>query len=516
MFLFFRQWTQRGTKRVENERKYIAIDLKSFYASVECVERGLEPLMTNLVVADTSRTEKTICLAVSPSLKAYGISSRARLFEVVQRLKEVNAERSIKIGGKQLTGKSVNDKELKQHEDWEVDYIAATPRMSHYIKYSTQIYQTYLKYVSAEDVHVYSIDEVFIDVTNYLKIQKKTPHEMAMMMIRDVLKKTGITATAGIGTNMYLCKIAMDIVAKHKDADSDGVRIAELDERTYREILWDHKPLTDFWRIGRGMAKRLEVYGLDTMGKIARQSLKNEEMLYGMFGVNAELLIDHAWGWEPCMIKDVKAYRPETSSLSSGQLLSCPYNTKKARVVVKEMADAMALDLVDKRLVTDQVTLTINYDSESLNDESIKKNYKGALVIDFYGKTVPKHAHGTEKIKRHTSSSHLITEAVMKIFEREVNDNLPVRRITIVANNVIREETIKKPQPRMLDLFIDYSDEIAKDKEEEKKLKKERAVQETVIKIKKKQGKNAILKGLNFDDGATGRERNKQIGGHRS
>ncbi|MCR4852221.1 MAG: DNA methylase [Prevotella sp.] len=497
-------------------KKYIAIDLKSFYASVECVDRGLDPLTTNLVVADKSRTEKTICLAVSPSLKAYGIGGRARLFEVVQKLKEVNYERRSKSGWR-LTGKSSDDTELKKHPDWEVDYIAAPPRMAHYMKVSSEIYQVYLKYIAPEDIHVYSIDEVIMDVTAYLKSYKMTPHELAMTMIRDVLKQTGITATAGIGTNMYLCKVAMDIVAKHIPADKDGVRIGELDEMSYRQKLWNHKPLTSFWRVGHGIAEKLAPYGIDTMGKIARMSLQNEELFYRLFGINAELLIDHAWGWEPCTMDYVKAYRPENNSFSSGQVLQSAYSFDKARVVVQEMADAAALDLVAKKLVTDQIVLTIGYDTESLKDPVVSAKYQGPLTTDHYGRQVPKHAHGTANLDRQTSSSSLITKATMELYDRIVNPDLLIRRINLTTNHVVDESTVaKNDTPQQLDLFTDYEALERKKKEEQAALDKERRMQEAQLAIKQRFGKNAILKGLNFEEGATARDRNAQIGGHKA
>ena len=498
-----------------SERTYIAIDLKSFYASVECVERGLDPLTTHLVVADVSRTEKTICLAVSPSLKQYGIGGRARLFEVVQKVREVNNERKRKVGWR-MTGKSTNELELQAHPDWELDYIAAPPRMAHYIKVSTQVYQTYLKYIAAEDIHVYSIDEVFMDATAYLKTYKMTAHELAMTMIQDVLKTTGITATAGIGTNLYLSKVAMDIVAKHIPADKDGVRIAELDEMSYREKLWDYRPLTKFWRVGRGIAERLMPYGIDTMGKIARLSEQNEDLLYKLFGVNAELLIDHAWGWEPCTIDLVKQYKPETNSFSSGQVLTCPYDFKKARVVVQEMADQMALDLVAKRLVTRQLVLTVGYDVESLNSTK-HDEYQGEVTTDWYGRQVPKHAHGTANLDRQTSSSRLITEAVTELYDRIVNPKLLIRRLNLTTNFVVDETEAKKPaMPQQLDLFTDYEALKKKEEEEQAALDKERRLQEAQLAIKQRFGKNAILKGLNFEEGATAKERNAQIGGHKA
>ena len=468
-------------------------------------------------MADTSRTEKTICLAVSPSLKAYGISGRARLFEVIQRLREVNNQRRLQSPGFRLTGKSTSDVELRQHPDWEIDYIAATPRMAYYIEYSTRIYQTYLKYIAPEDIYVYSIDEVFIDATQYLQSYKMTGHELARKMIADVLKTTGITATAGIGTNMYLCKIAMDIVAKHISADKDGVRIAELDEMNYRRLLWNHRPLTSFWRVGKGIAQKLESYGIDTMGKIARCSLRNEELLYNLFGVNAELLIDHAWGWEPCTMEAVKAYRPETNSLSHGQVLQSAYDFKKARVVTQEMADGIALELVEKRLVTNQLVLTISYDSESLSDPEIRAKYHGPVTTDYYGRKAPKHAHGTANLERMTSSSRLITEAVMALYDRIVNPDLLVRRINITTNNVIEESKASEHNmPIQLDLFTDYEELERKNNEEKAALEKERKMQEAVLNIKKRFGKNAILKGLNFEEGATAKERNQQIGGHKA
>ncbi|MBR6439449.1 MAG: DNA methylase [Bacteroidales bacterium] len=475
------------------QRTYIAIDLKSFYASVECVERGLDPLTTNLVVADKSRTEKTICLAVSPSLKSYGIGGRPRLFEVVQKVAEVN----------------------RANPNLHLSYIVATPRMAYYIEYSTRIYQVYLKYVAPEDIYSYSIDEVFIDATDYLKTYKTTAHELALRMVRDVLNETGITATAGIGTNMYLCKVAMDIVAKHIPADKDGVRIAELDEMSYRQKLWNHKPLTSFWRIGRGIAARLEQYGIDTMGKIARCSIENEELLYQLFGVNAELLIDHAWGWEPVTMKEVKAYKPETNSLSSGQVLSTGYDYKKARVVIMEMADEMSMNLVKHHLVTNQIVLTIGYDAENLSNPH--KRYTGPVTTDHYGRKVPKHAHGTAKLDRYTSSTKEITQVTADLFAKIVDHKLLIRHINITVNRVINEENAgKNAKPEQLDLFIDYEKKANQDEKKVKLLAKERKMQEALLEIKEKFGKNAILKGLNFEDGATAKERNQQIGGHKA
>ena len=498
-------------------RTYVAIDLKSMYASVECVARGLDPLTTNLVVADVSRTEKTICLAVTPSLKAYGIGGRARLFEVVQRLREVNYERQMKSPSRRLTGKSVSDIELKEHPDWAVDYIAAPPRMAHYIDVSSKIYGIYLKYIAPEDIHVYSIDEVFMDVTDYLKNCKMTAHELAMTMIRDVLSQTGITATAGIGTNMYLSKVAMDIVAKKAPADKDGVRIAELDEMSYRRQLWDYRPITKFWRVGKGIAEKLAMYGIDTMGKVARQSVRNEELLYRLFGVNAELLIDHAWGWEPCTMDMVKAYKPENNSFSNGQVLQSAYDFRKARVVVQEMAENMALELVSKRLVTNQLVLSVGYDRESLTNADTRAHYHGEITTDYYGRQVPKHAHGTANLSRHTSSTKLITEAVVELFDRIVNKDLLVRRLNLTVNHVVNEaDANRRSTPLQLDLFTDY-EELARQRETEKaELDKERRMQEAQLAIKQRFGKNAILRGLNFEEGATAKERNEQIGGHKA
>ena len=502
----------------DTQRTYVAIDLKSFYASVECVDRGLDPLTTNLVVADVSRTEKTICLAVSPSLKAYGVGGRARLFEVVQKVREVNYQRQLQTPQHRLTGKSVFDQELKAHPDWAVDYIAAPPQMAHYIEVSSKVYSVYLKYVAPEDIHVYSIDEVFIDVTAYLSSYKMTAHELAMTMIRDVLKQTGITATAGIGTNMYLCKVAMDIVAKKMPADNDGVRIAELDEMSYRRELWDYRPITKFWRVGKGIANKLAMYGIDTMGKLARLSMQNEELLYQMFGVNAELLIDHAWGWEPCTIADVKAYRPETNSFSSGQVLQEPYDFQKALIVIKEMAEGMALNLVSKRMVTDQLVLTVGYDAESLTRPEIREKYHGEITTNYYGKAVPKHAHGTWNFDTQTSSSSLMMTAAAELFDRLVNPYLLIRRLNLTVNHVVSESVadVKHTEPQQLDLFTDYDALEQQKQEEQARLDKERRIQEAQLKIKQRFGKNAILRGLNFSEGATAKERNEQIGGHKA
>ena len=498
----------------ETAKTYIAIDLKSFYASVECADRGLDPLQTNLVVADKSRTDKTICLAVSPSLKAYGIGGRARLFEVVQSVRRINGERRMRCGGS-FKGKSVFDPELKEHPDWELDYITAKPRMARYIEVSTQIYGIYLKYIAQEDIHVYSIDEVFMDVTPYLKHLKMTPHQLAMTMIQDVLNTTGITATAGIGTNMYLCKVAMDIVAKHIPADKDGVRIAELNEMDYRKLLWDHRPLTDFWRVGRGIAKRLESYGIYTMGDIALQSERNEELLYKLFGVNAELLIDHAWGWEPCTMQAIKEYKPAVNSLSQGQVLQCPYTYKKALVVMKEMAEALSLDLVDKRLVAHSIGIYVGYDAESLTSYESGYTPIRDVALNHYGKIVPKPVNGGVRLSRATSSSRIIIDTAVALFERLVDPELLVRRLNITAGNVVDEVKDKAEKiPQQLDLFTDYASLQRRKEEEDKLLAKERRMQEAVLRIKKAFGKNTILKGLDFEEGATARERNEQIGGH--
>ena len=489
-------------------QQYLAIDLKSFYASVECVERKLDPLDTCLVVADASRTEKTICLAVSPALKEYGTGGRPRLFEVVQKVREANYRRG-------RNGKSYSKAVLDSHPDIAVDYIVAPPRMAYYIEYSTRIYEVYLRYIAPEDIHVYSIDEVIMDVTNYLQTYKMTAHELAVKMIREVLSETGITATAGIGTNMYLCKIAMDIVAKKMPADKDGVRIAELDEMSYRHLLWEHTPLTDFWRVGRGIANRLAKYGILTMGDIARCSLTNEDFLYELFGVNAELLIDHAWGWEPVTMDYVKSYRPEAKSLSSGQVLTCAYTSAQARNVVLEMADSVSLELNDKRLVTDQLVLTVGYDIESLTNPEIRAKYHGKITTDHYGRQVPVHAHGTINIDRHTSSGKILIEKVAELYDRIINPDLLVRRLTLSINHLISEDNIKdKPKTVQLDLYTDYEELKRQQEIEEAELSKERRRQEAVLRIKKMFGKNAILKGLNYTDGATQRDRNQQIGGH--
>lgn len=495
-------------------KAYIAIDLKSFYASVECVDRGLDPLDTNLVVADPTRTEKTICLAVSPSLKSYGIPGRARLFEAIQKVREVNAQRKYKSPGHSFSHESYFHSELIKDPSAELTFITAPPRMAHYMEVSTRIYNVYLKYIAPEDIHVYSIDEVFIDATDYLKTYGMTPRELAMKMVLDVLETTGITATAGIGTNLYLCKIAMDIYAKHCKPDKNGVRIAELDEMSYRRILWDHRPLTDFWRVGRGISKKLEEHGMYTMGDVARCSVGresdyyNEDLLYKLFGVNAELLIDHAWGWEPTEISDIKSYRPESSSLSSGQVLQEPYEFSKARLVLKEMADLLSLELVSKRIVTDQIVLTVGYDIESL-----KKSYSGAVETDRYGRKIPKTAHSSENIGRYTSSTKLICETAMKLFDRIVDKELLVRRMYIVANHIITENDAEKEREYIqLNLFSD----TGKQEAEENELNKEKDMQKAILKIKSKYGKNSIIKGMNLKEGATALERNRQIGGHKA
>lgn len=505
------------------DRMYIAIDLKSFFASVECRERNLDPLTTNLVVADASRTEKTICLAVSPALKSYGIPGRPRLFEVVQRIEEVNKERKCRNYGREFSGISSNLLELKASLELEVGYITAAPRMSKYMEYSTRIYNIYLRYVAPEDMHVYSIDEVFIDVTSYLNTYQITAHELALKMLRDVLKETGITATAGIGTNMYLCKVAMDIVAKKMPEDQDGVRIAELDEMSYRRQLWNHVPLTDFWRLGKGYAKKLMENGLYTMGDIARCSLgKNDEyynegLLYKLFGINAELLIDHAWGWEPTTITEIKSYRPQTNSISSGQVLQYAYSADKAKLIVKEMTDLLVLDLVEKGFVTDQIVLTIGYDIESLTDPSIRKKYKGEVTTDRYGRRVPKHAHGTFNLERKTSSTKLIMDAVEKLYDQIINWDLLIRRINVTAAKVVLEEEVEETTCfEQLSLFDNYEAVEEERQQEKQELEKEKKLQQAIIDLKKKFGKNAVLKGMNFEDGATTIARNGQIGGHKA
>lgn len=503
-------------------KTYVAIDLKSFYASVECVERGLDPLTTNLVVADAERSEKTICLAVTPTMKAYGISGRPRLFEVIQKRKEVNRERKKRIGSSEFIGSSVQAKDLADNPMLSMDYITAIPRMAHYMDYSAKIYQIYLKYISPQDIHVYSIDEVMMDITPYLKRYGMTAQELTKTMLLDVLATTGITATAGIGSNLYLAKIAMDITAKHILADKDGVRIAELDERKYRTELWGHRPLTDFWRIGRGYAKKLESYGIYTMGDIARCSLGtdtdyyNEDLLYRLFGVNAELLIDHAWGYEPCTIQEIKAYRPKSSSITSGQVLTEPYSTEKARIVVYEMTDMLTLELMEKKMRTNLITLHIGYDRLSLEDPQIKSEYKGEVKTDGYGRKVPKSGHGSKSWSEATSSTQEILEKTMELFDRIAIPKLWIRRLNISFGNLVPQEEQKEESIIQLDLFHDFALETTESVEKKKNSEKEKKMQEAILKIKKKYGKNAILKGINLEEGATAKQRNRQIGGHRA
>lgn len=500
------------------EKAYISIDLKSFYASQECVERGRDPLRTNLVVADASRTEKTICLAVSPALKRYGISGRARLFEVVQRVREINAMRREKAPNHRFTGASDDADALDADPSLELSYIVAPPQMAHYVHTSTQIYEIYLKYVAPEDIHVYSIDEVFIDATPYLRVRGLTARQFASQMIADVLRSTGITATAGIGTNLYLAKVAMDILAKHAEPDENGVRIAELDEMSYRRELWEHRPITDFWRVGAGYARRLKKCGIETMGDIARCSagaegeFYSEALLYKLFGVNAELLIDHAWGWEPCTIADIRAYRPHSNSLSTGQVLQCPYTAEKGKLIVREMTDLLVLDLVDKGLETDQMVLTVGYDIENLADPVAVKAFKGEITIDRYGRAVPKGAHGSIRLPRRTSSTRIITDAVMALYDRIVDPTLLVRRMSVAANHLLPEGAQAQEEFCQLDLF---TDPIAQE-QELGALAREKRRQQAVLTIRKKYGKNAILKGMNYQEGATTRARNGQIGGHKA
>ena len=504
--------------REENVRTFIAIDLKSFYASVECRDRGLDPLTTNLVVADQSRTEKTICLAVSPSLKACGIPGRPRLFEVVQKVKQINAQRRERLKGGTFSGMSENSAELARDPSLELDYVIAVPRMRLYMEYSTRIYQIYLKYIAPEDIHVYSIDEVLMDVTAYLNTYQMTAHDLLRKMIRDVLAETGITATGGIGTNLYLCKIAMDLMAKHMNADENGVRIAQLNEASYRRYLWTHRPLTDFWRVGKGIAAKLEEHGMYTMGDVARMSLQNEDLLYSLFGINAQHLIDHAWGFDDTEMSAIKAYQPENRSVSSGQVLSRAYPADKARLVTREMTDLMVLDLVGKGLVTDQVVLTVNYDRENLAKPEIRKKYQGKITSDYYGRTVPKPAHGSAGLGRMTSSTKLITDAMMELYDRIVDPDLLIRRITVAANHVMGEAEAERSEPQyeQMDLFTDYAALEEKRKKEEQDLLREKRAQMAVLEIRKKFGKNAILKGMNLEEGATAVRRNEQVGGHRA
>ena len=498
------------------EKAYIAIDLKSFYASVECIERGLDPLDTNLVVADEARTDKTICLAVTPSLKTHGIPGRPRLFEVRQKVSMVNRERQYRARG--LNGASHFHSELQKNPKLELSFIIAPPRMAYYMEYSTRIYNVYTKYVSSEHIVVYSIDEVFIDATPYLATYQCTAHELARRIIIDVLKTTGITATAGIGTNLYLAKVAMDIVAKHIPADEDGVRVAELDEMSYRRQLWNHRPLTDFWRVGKGYVRRLEQHGLYTMGDIARRSIRNEDTLYRIFGKNAELLIDHAWGWEPCTMEAIKAYKPENKSLGSGQVLHEPYPAEKAKLVLREMADLLALDLVDKGLVTNQIVITIGYDIENLTDPVRRGQYKGSISVDAYGREIPSHSHGSYNLGRYTSSTRLILQAATELADKLMDNNLLVRRLNIVATHVLTEAAAAKQEPGMVqaELFTDYEAERLRKQQEAQELKKERNMQKALLCIRDKFGKNAILRGMNLEEGATTRDRNEQIGGHKA
>ena len=497
------------------KEQYIAIDLKSFYASVECIERGLDPMTTNLVVADASRTEKTICLAVSPSLKSYGVPGRPRLFEVVSKVREINSGRRWSAPGRRLVGATYDNRLLLEDPRLAVDYIVAPPRMALYIDYSTRIYQVYLKYFSPNDIHVYSIDEVFIDATHYLKSYKKTARELAEIVIKDVLCTTGITATVGIGTNMYLCKVAMDIVAKRMKPDEHGARIAELDEMSYRRILWEHRPLTDFWRVGRGYAKKLEAHGMYTMGDVALMSVENEGLLYKLFGINAELLIDHAWGFECCTIADIKAYKPMSKSLSSGQVLHCPYDVRGARLILREMCDALVLDMVDKGVATNQVVLTVGYDIESLSIPGV--SYRGEITTDHYGRNVPKHAHGSANFEHYTSSTSEITEALLRLYDRIINPTLLIRRINIGVNNLTPEANIKKSyRGEQLDIFTDFAEVEKRQREREKNYAKEKKRQNAVIAIRKKYGGNAVIRGMSLEEGATAIDRNKQIGGHKA
>ena len=505
------------------ERLYAAIDLKSFYASVECMDRGLDPLTTNLVVADKSRTEKTICLAVSPSLKSHGISGRARLFEVVQRVREVNIERLTHVPGRTFSGSSSDAAALALDPSLSIDYIVAPPRMARYIEVSSKIYNCYLQFIAPEDIHVYSIDEVFLDLTDYLPIYHLTPDELVKKMILEVLRNTGITATAGIAPNLYLCKIAMDLMAKHVPVDRDGVRIAHLDEASYRRQLWNHRPITDFWRVGPGYAKKLAQYGMYTMGDVARCStgassdFYNEDLLYKLFGVNAELLIDHAWGWEPCTIEAIKAYRPESSSLGSGQVLQYPYTYEKARIVVREMADALSLDLFSRHFVTDQLVLTIGYDIDNLSDPARRSAYHGEVTTDRYGRKVPKHGHGTIHLANFTSSSAEIIEAAMTLYDRITSPALLIRRLNLSADHVIPEDQVKKEETyEQLSLFSDPSKEKAEKIQKEASRERERRLQTAMLAIKNRYGKNAILRGTDLEDGATTMERNNQIGGHKA
>jgi len=515
--LYYKLNTVKGTDYRMQEKTYIAIDLKSFFASVECVERGLDPLTTNLVVADISRTEKTICLAVSPSLKSFGIPGRPRLFEVVQKVREVNAIRKSSAPRKKMTGKSVYYNELISDPSLEVDYIVAKPQMKKYMQASSNIYNIYTRYISPEDIHVYSIDEVFIDATSYLKMYKISPRELAMKLIKEVLSITGITATAGIGENLYLAKIAMDVEAKHIPADENGVRIAELSEMSYREKLWSHKPITDFWRVGKGYARKLHSHGMRTMGDIARRSLSDEDTLYKLFGVNAELLIDHAWGWEPCTIADIKAYKTDNNSISEGQVLQDPYTFEKGRIIVREMADNLVLELVDKRLKADQIVLNVGYDTECITNPKIREKYHGEITKDWYGREVPKMAHGSSNLGEMSSSTRLIVDSFVELYDRIVNKDLLVRRMYVIANHVMPEEDIPQAEiNEQLSFFTDYEKLEREKAEKEMMLESEKKQQEAILAIKKKFGKNAILKGTNLQEGATAKDRNSQVGGHKA
>ena len=496
-----------------DQRTYIAIDLKSFYASVECQQRGIDPLLSNLVVADTSRTDKTICLAVSPALKAYGIPGRGRLYEVIRKVREINQARREAIRYQPFRGASINAKELAEDPYLELSYIAAVPRMALYMEYSSRVYSVYLRYIAPEDIHVYSIDEVFMDVTSYLKTYGLSAHELAIRMIREVLALTGITATAGIGSNMYLAKVAMDIVAKKMPADEDGVRIAELSEMDYRRYLWTHKPLRDFWRVGRGIGAKLEANGMYTMGDVARCAVENEELLYKLFGVNAEFLIDHAFGYEDTLISEIKDYKPASNSIGSGQVLMSPYSNEKAKIIVREMTDALVLNLVDHQLVSDAFVLSISYDRSSLADG----DYSGELKKDYYGRVAPKGVHGTAHMPRRTSSSKMVIDGVLKLYERITDPSLLIRRINITACNVVPESEAKKMvEFNQISLFDDHAKAEAVNEKLEEDLKKEHNVQQAILKIQKKYGKNVVLKGVSLEEGATGRERNEQIGGHKA
>ena len=484
---------------ITEEHTYIAIDLKSFYASVECLERKLDPLDTNLVVADEIRTDKTICLAVTPSLKAYGISGRARLFEVRQKIREANIQRRAKSPGGRFTGTSSSASALAASPELGIDFVVAPPRMAHYMKCSSRIYEIYMKYIAPEDMVVYSIDEVFMDVTHYLTTYKLSPQELARKIIADVLETTGITATAGIGTNLFLCKVAMDIVAKHIPADENGVRIAQLNEMEFRHSLWGHRPLTDFWRVGRGYASKLEEYGMFTMGDIARCSVKNEDLLYQLFGKNAELLIDHAWGWEPCTMSAIKAYKAPSKSIGTGQVLSCAYDYKKTEIILKEMIESLSMDLFEKHLVTNKLVLTIGYDIENMKD------YRGEIMEDCYGRKLPKHLHGTINLDRYTSSYKLMCDALLRFYHLHINHALTIRRIQLNATQVRSDDDIPVTY-KQLSLFDEEKIEVD--------LSKEKKLQSVTLDIKKKYGKNALLKGTDLQEGATTRERNKMIGGH--